>query len=267
MPEALHWQPKQAAAPLGSLPRDARRRVEVINAASPLKAMFGNIGRLRAQRSGRESFAMQLERYELAPAARRPPSRSTEAARSRRGSHRGGFGCSMILCELDASLDLGSGLVKGLHRFDAVAALVGGRLLQARASFLQRGQRRLHVLLRRKGGERGEEGEGGEGGGEKLYGKFFCANRGDDVGWLCACVLTCATSGPKPPHTLRRRCRRSSDQRQCLAPSGRREWARADRAGIRGAVAASAKWSTPQTPQTPRGAADWRGAPVARGMR
>jgi elongation factor G len=43
--------------------------VAVIDAAVPLKEMFGYIGRLRALSSGRASFTMQFERYELAPAA------------------------------------------------------------------------------------------------------------------------------------------------------------------------------------------------------
>jgi elongation factor G len=41
----------------------------VINAAVPLQEMFGYIGSLRALSSGRASFTMQFERYELAPTA------------------------------------------------------------------------------------------------------------------------------------------------------------------------------------------------------
>ncbi len=46
-----------------------RGNVAVIEAAVPLKEMFGYIGSLRALSSGRASFTMQFERYELAPAA------------------------------------------------------------------------------------------------------------------------------------------------------------------------------------------------------
>ena len=49
--------------------QELRGNVAVIDAAVPLKEMFGYIGSLRALSSGRASFTMQFERHELAPAA------------------------------------------------------------------------------------------------------------------------------------------------------------------------------------------------------
>jgi elongation factor G len=49
-----------------------RGNVAVIDAWVPLKEMFGYIGSLRALSSGRASFTMQFERYELAPTALTP---------------------------------------------------------------------------------------------------------------------------------------------------------------------------------------------------
>lgn len=46
-----------------------RGNAAVIDAQVPLKEMFGYIGSLRALSSGRASFTMQFERYEVAPAA------------------------------------------------------------------------------------------------------------------------------------------------------------------------------------------------------
>ena len=48
--------------------QELRGNVAVIDAAVPLKEMFGYIGSLRALSSGRASFTMQFERHELAPA-------------------------------------------------------------------------------------------------------------------------------------------------------------------------------------------------------
>ena len=49
--------------------RTLRGDAVAIEAAVPLKEMFGYIGSLRALSSGRASFTMQFERYELAPTA------------------------------------------------------------------------------------------------------------------------------------------------------------------------------------------------------
>ena len=69
--------PEYLGAVIGDLNRrrglvsgqDVRGATNVVNAQVPLAEMFGYIGSLRALSSGRASFSMQLDGYQLAPDA------------------------------------------------------------------------------------------------------------------------------------------------------------------------------------------------------